>query len=635
MPSSLATARVVRFDNFELDVRAGELRKHGVRLRLQGQPLQVLTALLERAGDVVTREELRAQIWAADTFVDFDHSLHNAIARLREVLGDSAEAPRYVETLPRRGYRFIAPVYASDRAATATSAKPAPPSELPALPRLTTHHTLALISIAVLLVIGIAVWLGRTGSAPTSAAPRLNSVAVLPLDNLSGDASQDYFVDGMTEQLITDLAQVGSLRVISRTSVMRYKGTKKRLPEIAQELNVDAVVEGFIIRSGQRVRVTAQLVQASTDQHLWAETYDRDLGDVLRLQGEVAQTIAEHVRAQLTPRQQAIFRSARPVNPEAYEDYLRGRYYLENQFTLAGPLNMAKGYFEQSAKKDPQFASAYSGLALAHIFLGFYGDGQVSLDEVYRQAREAAQKSLQLDDTNGEAHYALALLGAQFEWDFKSAEREYDDSIALSPSYACAHESRALFLASLGRRDEALVELGKIGQMDPGPGSMGVISGAYYQLRDYPKLVEVGRQAVTSYPNEWTMHRELGIGYEATGQPAEAIAEYQKAFQLSEGNLDAAAFLAHAYAEGGRRDEAEKILAGLLKKSKTAHVSPYFIATIYAGLHENDRAFSFLEKAYQEKSPDMLWHLKADVRLDGLRSDPRFQNLLRRTGLAS
>lgn len=632
MPSPPSPTRALRFDAFELNVRAGELRKNGVRLRLQGQPLQVLEILLSGAGDLVTREELRAQIWPADTFVDFDHALHNAIARLREVLGDSAESPRFIETLPRRGYRFIAPVERLNGSGT----HGAPPSAA-AVPSPTTsdgpqRRVPAVFALALLIpaAAGLAFWRLRTTTDHASAAAPPGSIAVLPLDNLSGDPSQDYFVDGMTEQLITDLAQVGSLRVVSRTSVMAYKGSRKPLPQIAQELHVDAVVEGSVIRSGQRVRVNAQLVQGSTDQHLWAETYDRDLGDVLRLQGEVAQTIAERVRAQLTPRQQASFRSARPVNPEAYEDYLRGRYYLENQFTLAGPLKMAKSYFEESAQKDPQFASAYSGLAIAYIFLGFYGNGQVSPDQVYRQAKEAAQKSLQLDDSNGEAHYALALLSSQFEWDFKTAEREFDESIALFPSYSCAHESRALFLASLGRSSEALEELGKISQLDPGPGSMSVISGAYYQLRDYPKLVEVSRQAVTSYPNEWTMHRELGIAYEATGQRKEAITEYQKAVQLSEGNPDATAFLAHAYAEAGRREEAEKILAGFLRRSQTAHVSPYFIATIYAGLHQNDRAISFLEQAYQEKSPDLLWHIKADVRLSNLRSDPRFQDLQRR-----
>lgn len=634
MLTTAPSTRILRFDDFELDVRAGELRKRGSKLRLQGQPLQVLEILLKGAGDLVTREDLRAQIWPADTFVDFDHGLHNAIARLREALGDSAETPRFIETLPRRGYRFIVAVTRVNGAEPQAVPLSAPSAQ-PGVASDGLRRTSAVMALTflVLAVAGVAFWRLRTAASHASAAARMSSIAVLPLDNLSGDPSQEYFVDGMTEQLITDLAQVGSLRVISRTSVMRYKGTKKRLPEIAQELNVDAVVEGSVIRSGQRVRITAQLLQASADRHLWAQTYDRDLGDVLRLQSEVAQAIAEHVRAELTPRQEAIYRSARPVNPEAYEAYLRGRYYLENQYTMAGPLKMAKSYFEESVRKDPDFALGYSGLAIAYIFLASYGNGQLSPDQAYRLAKEASQKALQLDDSNGEAHYALALLSLWFEWDFKTAEREFDDSIALAPSYSCAHESRALFLAFLGRRDEALEELAKIGQLDPGPGSMNVMSDAYYQLRDYPKLIEVSRQGVTSYPNEWINHRELGIGYEATGRREEAITEYQKAVQLSEGNLDATAFLAHAYAEAGRRDEAEKILARLQQKSKTAHVSPYFMATIYAGLHDNDRAFAFLEKAYQEKSPDIAWHLKADVRLDNLRSDPRFQSLLRRIGL--
>src|SRR5271155_2052518 len=316
----------LRFENFELNLRTEELRKHGVRLRLQGQPLQVLAALLKRPGDVVTREELRAQIWTTDTFVDFDHSLHNAIARLRDVLGDSAERPRYIETLPRRGYRFIALVDAADVPAVSAAPDSAPPADLAGHPRLTKSHALLLTTAFAVLVISIVVWLARTGGAPARAASRLNSIAVLPLENLSGDPSQQFFADGMTDQLITDLAKIGSLRVISRTSVMQYKGTKKGLPEIARELNVDAIVEGSVMRSGQRVRVTAQLVQARTDHHLWAETYDRDLGDTLKLQGEVANAVAGQVRAKLTPQQQTSLRSARPVNPTAYDAYLRGRF---------------------------------------------------------------------------------------------------------------------------------------------------------------------------------------------------------------------------------------------------------------------------------------------------------------------
>jgi TolB-like protein/DNA-binding winged helix-turn-helix (wHTH) protein len=629
MSTSPPAARILRFDDFELDVRAREMRKRGSRLRFQGEPIQVMAALLNRAGEVVTRDELRSEIWSADTFVDFDHSLHNAIARIREALGDSAEAARYIETLPRRGYRFIAPVERVDAQVPSDSSQSALPREVSAARSVSKPRAFVITALLALVVTAF-IWLARTGTHPTSAAPRLNSIAVLPLVNLSNDVNQDYFADGMTEALTTDLGKISALRVISRTSVMQYKGTKKALPEIARELNVDAVVEGAVIRSGQHVRITAQLLQASADRHLWAETYDRDLGDVLRLQSEVAQAIAEQVRAQLTPRQQAIFRSARPVNPEAYEDYLRGRYYLDNQFAMPGPLKMAKNDFEESVRKDRDFALGYSGLALAYIYLYFFGNGEFSPDQAYRLAKEASEKSLQLDDSNGEAHYAHALITFYFDWDFKTAERELDDAIALAPSYAWAHECRALHLSILGRRSESLEELANIGQLDPGPGSMLAMSNVYYLLRDYQKLIEVSRMGVTAYPNEWENHRLLGVGYEARGQREEAITEYQKAVQLSEGNQDATAFLAHAYAEAGRRDEAEKILARLMQKSKTARVSPYVIGTIYAGLHDNDRAFAFLEKAYQEKSPDILWDLKADMRLDNLRSDPRFQDLLGR-----
>jgi TolB-like protein/DNA-binding winged helix-turn-helix (wHTH) protein len=295
-------ACLLRFDAFELDTRAGELRKRGVKLRLQGQPLQVLAALLQHSGDLVTRDELRAQIWPADTFVDFDHSLHNAIARLREVLGDSAQKPHYIETLPRRGYRFIGQVEGGELE------EPEQPASIdesveaaPVVPSTKGRTALLSVTLLILASIASAFWMVRPGSPRASASEnlQLHSLAVLPLDNLSADPSQQYFVDGMTDELITDLAKVSSLRVISRTSVMRYKGTTKTLPEIARELNVDAVIEGSVVRSGKRVRITAQLLHGPTDRHLWAETYERDLGDVLRLQSEVAQAIAQQVRAPL------------------------------------------------------------------------------------------------------------------------------------------------------------------------------------------------------------------------------------------------------------------------------------------------------------------------------------------------
>jgi TolB-like protein/DNA-binding winged helix-turn-helix (wHTH) protein/Flp pilus assembly protein TadD len=629
-------ARLLRFDTFELDLRAGELHKRGVKLRLQGQPLQVLAILLESAGNLVTREELRGQLWPADTFVDFDHSLHNAVGRIREVLGDSAEIPQYIETLPRRGYRFIAPVE-EVQAPRISEANGNKTRQAVAVAPPTTRQSKTRVALALTLLIlaatASAFWLVRAVSRPTSAAPRLRSIAVLPLENLSGDPSQEYFADGMTEALITDLAKISALRVISRTSVMRYKGTKKGLPEIARELNVDGIVEGSVMRSGNRVRITAQLLHAPTDKHLWAEAYERDLGDVLGLQNEVAQAIVQQVRAQLTPQQQARFRSARLVNPDAYEAYLRGRYYLSNQFTMAQPLNMAKSYFEESIRKDPGFALAYSGLADSYVYLAFFGQGQLPPDRAYRSAKEALRKAEELDDSIGETHDTLGIMSWRFEWNWDAADREFNRAIALAPSYSCAHEDRAAYLSFIGRRADALAEMAKSNELDPGPSSAMTESAVYFQLREFESLVETSRRGIASYPNEWVEHYSLGVGYEGTGKRLEAISEYEKAIEMSNGDQDAIASLAHAFAGIGRRAEAEKILLDLEQKSKSAYVSPYIIATVYAGLGEKEKAFELLERAYQERSLDISWHLKADLRIDNLRSDPRFETLLRRVGL--
>jgi TolB-like protein/DNA-binding winged helix-turn-helix (wHTH) protein/Flp pilus assembly protein TadD len=629
MPTLVPAARLLRFDTFELDLRAGELRKRGVKLRLQGQPVQLLAILLQSAGHLVTREELRSQLWPSDTFVDFDHSLHNAVGRIREVLGDSTEIPRYIETLPRRGYRFIAPVEEVQKPRILEANGNKTREAVAVAPPTARRAALAVIlCFSVAIGLGtLAAWRHFYGRGPVLP---IRSLAVLPMQNLSGDAAQEYFADGMTEELITDLAKVSALRVISRTSVMRYKGTKKGLPEIARELNVDGIVEGSVMRSGNRVRITAQLLHAPTDKHLWAEAYERDLGDVLKLRNEVAQAIAQQVRAQLTPQLQALFRSAGSVNPDAYEAYLRGRYYLSNQFTMAQPLNMAKGYFEESIRKDPGFALAYSGLADSYIYLAFFR--QLSPEAAYKPAKKALRKALELDDSIGEAYDTLGQLSWRFEWNWNAAEPEFNHAIALAPSYSCAHEDRAVYLSFIGRRAEALAEIAKSSELDPGPGSTMAESAAYYQLRDYQSLVEASRRGVVSSPNEWTEHYNLGVGYEGTGKLLEAISEYQKAIEISNGDQDATASLAHAFAAIGRRAEAEKILHDFERKAKSGNVSAYMIATIYAGLGEKDKAFEFIERAYQERSLDFSWHLKADLRIDNLRSDPRFQALLRRVG---
>jgi len=464
----------------------------------------------------------------------------------------------------------------------------------------------------------------------SAAVPPIHSIAVLPLDNLSGDPSEEFFADGMTDQLTTDLAKFGSLRVISRTSVMQYKGAKKGLPEIARQLNVDAIVEGSVIRSGPRVRVTAQLIHAPTDEHLWAETYDRDIGDVLKLQGEVADAIAQQVRAQLTPTQQSQLRQAHAVNPAAYDAYLRGRLYFVNEFTNPDSLRKAQNYFEEAIQKDPNFAVAYAGLADTYAYLALAG--ALQKDQAYRSAKIALAKALELDNSIGEAHDTLGLLSSRFDWDFDAADREFNRAIALAPSYSCAHEDRAIFLALTGRRAEALAEITKIDQLDYSFSSAHAESTTYYELRDYPHLVEASRRALLLNPNDSIQHYNLGVGYEGTGRLHEAISEYQKAIEMSAGSQSVLA-LAHAYSAVGKSSEAEKILRDLEHKLKKTSASPYAMARIYAGLGENDKAFEFLDKAYSEKSFDIL-SLNSDLLLDSLHPDPRFQDLLRRIGLS-
>jgi len=455
----------------------------------------------------------------------------------------------------------------------------------------------------------------------------IRSLAVLPLENLSHDPEQEYFADGMTETLITNLSKIDALRVISRTSTMQYKGTRKTLPEIARELNVDGVLEGSVMRSGGRVRITAQLLQARTDRHVWADTYDRDLGDVLKLQSEVAQAVAQQVRIQLTPEQQARLRSAPVVNPRAYEAYLKGRFYEPGGTQAA--IKQAQNYFEEAAREDPKFALAYVGLSDCYLDLGGYR--WMPPQDAYRHGSEAIHKALELDATLAEAHSTLGFLEWRYSWDWQTAEREFRYAVDRNPNYVEGHESLVWYLAWSGRRDEALAELEKIRALDSAyPLASIDESGVYYYQRDYKSLVESGQKAVAANPANWTSHYFLAVGYQGSGHPEQALSEYQRAVDLSQGDSDAMAGLAHAYTAMGKRAEAEEILGELQRHSKTSYVSSYMIAAIYAGLGQKGKAFEFLEKAYQERSPDIAFALKADLRVDTLRQDPRFLDLLRR-----
>jgi len=449
MESSAPSADTIRFGVFVLYVRCGELRKQGVRIRLQDQPLLILQALLERPGEIVTREELRARIWPADTFVDFDHGLYSAMKRLRDALGDSADNPRFIETLSRRGYRFIAPVTGAHEV-TQASVSP----QVLVVPSATEARTetppprlarrMALVGLGVLVgsaalvvalkVGGLQSWIwGNISARP----PR--SLAVLPLANLSSDPAQEYFADEVTEELITQFSKLGDLKVISRTSVMQYKGSRKQLPQIANELGVDAVVEGAVQLSGQRVRITAQLVDGKSDKHLWAEDYDRDLSDVLLLQSEVARDIAAKIDLQLTPQQEKrLEKQAHPVIPEAYQSYLLGRYYW-NKRTADG-LQKAGVYFEKAIQADPNYALAYSGLADYYAFLTLLGGPEVMRPpDAMAKAKAAAVRSLQLDDSLAEAHASMGHVLHNYDWDWAGAEREFKRAIELNPNYSIVH----------------------------------------------------------------------------------------------------------------------------------------------------------------------------------------------------
>lgn len=631
MPQSAPpTAPVLRFGNFELDLCTGELRRRGVKLRLQGQPLQVLAILLQSAGSLVTREDLRKQLWPADTFVDFDHSLHNAIARIREALGDSAQTPTYIETLPRRGYRFIAAVEevpsASIQVQDSLQAREPVSPVLPPAPRPRRLYA-RLLALCLCCVVGFAAWQAWRYRQHRMAAPALRSIAVLPLQNLTGDPSQDYYADGLTDQLITEMSQIPELRVISHTSVKEYKATTKHLPQIASELRVDDILEGSVVREGDQVRVTVQLLDAPNDRHLWSKNYQAPMRGILTVQRDIAQAVAEQVRVKLSPQQQARLNVPSAVDPAAYEAFLRGRFYLMTQYTKPQGLMTARRYYEEAIEKDPAFAPAYAGLA--DVFLNQGRFREVPPQAAYSAAKGAVSKALALGGSSGEAHIILAMFDWRYEWDPATAEQEFNYAVALAPSYDCAHAYYAGYLAWRHRRDQALAEITRARELNPGSSFSTTESAVYFQLRDYPNLIESSRKGVASDPDEWMEHYFLGVGYEAVGRRAEAIPEYQKAIEMSDGDQDPTAALAHAYAMTGRRPEAEKILNDLQNKPKDVYISPYILATINAGLDNKDAAFEQLGRALQERSLDLPLYLSADPRMDSLRSDPRYGALSR------
>jgi TolB-like protein/Tfp pilus assembly protein PilF len=581
---SISSKTVVRFGPFEADLRAGELRKHGVKLKVVGQPFEVLAMLLECPGQLVTREELRARLWPTDTFVDFDHGLNAAVNKLRDALNDSAEKPNYVETLPRRGYRFISAVGLHDSQD--------------------------------LLV------------EPSS--PKIQSLAVLPLENLSKDPEEEYFTDGMTDQLITNLTQIGALRVISRTSAMRYKGTKKSLPEIARELHVDAVVEGAVMWVGGRVRISAQLIEAPTDHHLWAASYERDLRDVLSMQEEVTRAIVSEIRVKLTAQEQARLVNRHPINPEAYKLYLKGRYHW-NKRSLEG-FQKAIEYFQLAAAKDPAYALAYVGLADTYTYFSFFD--VVPPREAMPKAKAAAARALEIDNRLGEAHVSLGYVSYMYDWDWPAAGKHFEQALALNPGYSRAHTFYPFYLSSLGRSEEALAVAKHSLDLDPAsPAVSHSLAVQLYLARQFDNAIAQAHKTLELDPNFAISYQVLGEVYVSRGMYREGLPELEKYSALSRGRAMSLALLGYAHARLGERSQALRMLEQLQAASKQSYTPAFSFAVVYAGLGEKDQAFTWLEKAYGERT-SRLAYLKVEPLWDPLRSDPRFAELVRRIGLS-
>jgi len=614
----ISHSSIVRFGLFELDLRAGELRKNGLKIKLQEQSFRILAALLRKPGDVITREELQRELWPPDTFVDFDHSLNAAVKRLRDALDDSAENPQFIETLPRHGYRFIA------------SASPDPLHRKPTSSPLRSRGLFLVAGtiLAVAILLFAVDTGGLRGKVLSRAAthPQIRSLAVLPLTNISGNPEQESLADGMTEELITELSRIASLKVVSRTSVMQYKVDKKKsLPQIGRELNVDAVMEGSVLRTGNRVRIVTHMIYAPGDQSLMAETYEGDLSDIFKMQREVAESITIKVRAKLTPEEESRLHESPKVDPEAYQAFEAATHVDMNGYQ---GVKKVQSYLEKAIEKDPHFVLPYVFLANTYVTLA---NRWRSPNEAFPVARKLAHKALELDEKEASVHAVLSEISWRYDWDWQNAEKEILRGLELCPGDSSLHWLHGAHMAVNGRFVAARAEMAKARDLDAiksEPFAGEAVIG--YHSRDYKALIEIDRAFVQEDSNNWLAHYWLGVGHEGSGQKLEAISEYEKAVALAQGDTDPAAALAYAYATSGKKMEARKILTQWLRQPENSYVSPYMIATVYAGLENRDKAFEYLEKAFRERSSDLAYFLRADLRMDKLRSDSRFQDLLRR-----
>ena len=613
MPASVQSAQRIYFGAFELDLTSGELHKDGQKVPLPPKAFEVLRSLVERPGEVVTREDLRTRLWTGDTFVEFDDSLNHAVKKLRKALGDSAENPEFIETLPRHGYRFVAPTNGDSIPESAPK-----PKRRYAVPILVSAF--ALLALMAALVAYDVGGLRRKLSGGTSEPP-IRSLAVLPLSNLTGDPQQDYFADGMTDALITDLAKMREVKVISRTSVMQFKNANKPLKAIADELGVEGIIEGSVQRSGGRVRITAQLIRAATDTHLWAESYEGDNRNVLALQGEVAQAVAREIKVALTPEESTRLARARPVNPQAYELYLQGQYHYYKW--RSEDFQKAIEYFQKAIEADPHWAPAYAGLADSYGWLWIAG--ALPPQEALPKFSAALKTALEIDDTLPEVRYTLAASAFYYRWDWDEADREFKRALVLNPSLVEARFEYAWYLSCVGRYAESIAEAKRAVETDPLSVSANLALGSvYFNARQDDQAIAQLRRTVELDPKDARAYQFLTEVYEQKGQYEDAIKEFQEAMTLWGARPEEMDGLRRAHETSGAKGYWMWQLSG----AKRRH-APYDMAVAYAHLGNAGQVFVELEKAYAQHDWQMI-QLKVRRAWDPLRSDPRFQDLLRR-----
>jgi TolB-like protein/DNA-binding winged helix-turn-helix (wHTH) protein/tetratricopeptide (TPR) repeat protein len=636
-------SNVFKFGPYQANTADLELRKSGIRIRLQPKPFQVLKVLLERAGQSVSREELKALLWAPDIFVDFDHGLNTAVNKIREALSDSAEEPRYIETLAN-GYKFIGeiseqterafvaatPIAIAPVAASSPAASLAAPPETGGEISWSRRYLAPGVGLAGLVAVVFFVFNTAPKVFGTSVAP-IRSIAVLPLKNLSGDPSQEYFSDSMTDELTTQLAKISSLDVPSAASVVRYKNsnTSASAAEINRDLKVDAFVEGSVLRTGDKIRVTAQLIDARTDRHIWAEDYQGDLRDVLVLQNNIATGIAHSVKARVATTDSPRVPVPRQVDPRAYDAYIRGRGFWLRSNTpneVPGDVEKSGELFQQAIQYDSSFALALTGLA------DYYGSqaayGGIPAEDGWRKSEEAAKKALALDDGLAEAHCALAAKMMYYDWNWTGAERELQRGLELDPHYAALHNLYSHLLSYTGRFDQSILEARRAGELDP-LGERSAVQRALRFSRSFDLfLTEVDK---TFAQDPARIHKERARVYQATKRRAEEVHEMDQELRI-EGCVPCADRLAKAYASKGYSGWLHERLNSLNEKSKDGKPLSFEHSELYAELGNADMAMRYLEQGYREHTIELV-RLQLNPAYDDMRTDPRFQNLVHRIGL--